>query len=61
VEGAGVNAYTCTVDVANIDDTLEKIKRAGGSIAIEKNHIPGVGWLAYGKDTEGNLFGVIQR
>jgi predicted enzyme related to lactoylglutathione lyase len=61
VDGVGVNAYTCTIDVDNIDHTLEKIKGAGGSIAIEKNHIPGVGWLAYGKDTEGNMFGVIQR
>jgi predicted enzyme related to lactoylglutathione lyase len=22
--------------------------------------IPGVGWLAYGKDTEGNIFGIMQ-
>jgi predicted enzyme related to lactoylglutathione lyase len=22
--------------------------------------IPGVGWLAYAKDTEGNLFGLMQ-
>jgi hypothetical protein len=23
--------------------------------------IPGVGWLAYAKDTEGNIFGMMQR
>jgi predicted enzyme related to lactoylglutathione lyase len=23
--------------------------------------IPGVAWLAYGKDTEGNIFGMIQN
>ena len=31
----------------------------GGQIALPKMPIPGVGWLAYGKDTEGNLVGVM--
>ena len=29
-------------------------------MAFPKMAIPGVGWLAYGKDTEGNIFGVMQ-
>ncbi len=33
----------------------------GGSFAIEKNHIPEAGYLAYCKDTEGNLLGIRQR
>jgi len=32
----------------------------GGSIALPKMPIPAMGWLAYGKDTEGNIFGVMQ-
>jgi hypothetical protein len=29
--------------------------------ALAKMPIPGVGWLAYVKDTEGNLFGMMQN
>ena len=32
----------------------------GGTIALPKMPIPGIGWLAYAKDTEGNLFGLMQ-
>ncbi len=60
VEGAGVNSYSCTIDVENIDETLEKIASAGGSIKINKQKIPHVGWLAYCIDTEGNVFGIVQ-
>jgi len=27
---------------------------------VPKMPIPGVGWLAYAKDTEGNIFGIMQ-
>lgn len=57
---AGVNAYTCTISIENIDETLEKIKASDGTVAIEKQQIPHVGWLAYCKDTEGNMFGIVQ-
>jgi len=55
-----VNAYACTVDVASVDAALKTIAELGGTIALPKMAIPGVGWLAYGKDTEGNIFGVMQ-
>ena len=29
-------------------------------VALPKMPIPGVGWLAYMKDTEGNVFGMMQ-
>ena len=32
----------------------------GGTVALAKMPIPGVGWLAYCKDTEGNIFGMMQ-
>lgn len=32
----------------------------GGSIAVPKIPIPGMGWLAYIKDTEGNTLGLMQ-
>jgi predicted enzyme related to lactoylglutathione lyase len=39
---------------------VKRIVELGGSIALAKMPIPGVGWLAYGKDTEGNIFGCMQ-
>ncbi len=54
--GATVN----TVSVESVDDFVGRIKKNGGSIVMEKSAIPGVGWFAYCKDTEGNLFGIMQ-
>lgn len=59
--GARLNAFNCSVEVSNIDETLKQVKDAGGAIAKEKAQIPGVGWLAMCIDTEGNTFGVMQR
>jgi len=58
--GEPVNAFVCTISVENIDETLKKIQAAGGTVALDKMDIPGVGILAYRKDPEGNLFGVLQ-
>ncbi len=41
-----------------MDDTVEKVKANGGTVTSEKHAVPGVGWQAYFKDTEGNVFGV---
>jgi len=30
-------------------------------VALEKMPVPGVGWLAYLKDPEGNIFGIMQN
>jgi predicted enzyme related to lactoylglutathione lyase len=59
-ENQPVNAYPCSIDVTALDATLQAITRHGGTIALPKVPIPGIGWLAYGKDTEGNIFGVMQ-
>lgn len=58
--GEPVNAFVCTIEVSDIDETLKKIETAGGSIATDKMEVPGVGILAYRKDPEGNIFGVLQ-
>ncbi len=59
-EGQAVNAYPCTVDVTNLDEIITKVTQLGGSIVVPKMEIPKVGWLAYAKDTEGNIFGMMQ-
>jgi uncharacterized protein len=59
-EGQAVNAFVCTVDVPDLDGTLAALPQAGGSIALPKMPVPGVGWLAYIKDPDGNILGVLQ-
>ena len=59
-EGQPVNSYVCTVNVDDVDATVEAAVAHGGSVGVPKMAIPGVGWLAYCKDTEGNIFGLMQ-
>ena len=48
------------VDVQNIDDAIKKIKNAGGLIIKEKMPVGDMGFMAYFKDTEGNILSVWQ-
>ena len=57
IDGTAVIAYVCTVDVASVDATAKKVGDLGGTIVVPKMPIPGMGWLVYAKDTEGNIFG----
>ena len=61
IDGQAVIAYVCTVDVENLDASVQTALDNGGQIALPKMPIPGVGWLAYCKDTEGNIFGMMQN
>jgi predicted enzyme related to lactoylglutathione lyase len=60
IDGQAVIAYVCTVDVENLDASVQTALDNGGQIALPKMPIPGMGWLAYCKDTEGNIFGMMQ-
>ena len=53
-------AFTPFVEVASVDDFVAKVTAAGGSVIQPKTAIPGVGYMAACKDTEGNSFGLIQ-
>ena len=61
IDGQAVIAYVCTVDVENVDASVQSAIDNGGQVALPKMPIPGMGWLAYCKDTEGNIFGVMQN
>lgn len=61
VEGAALNAYSCVIDVQSADETAALITRLGGRVVVEKTPVVGIGWLAYAKDTEGNIFGFMQN
>ncbi|MFX0042936.1 MAG: VOC family protein [Candidatus Hodarchaeota archaeon] len=50
-----------TIDIDNIDEVIKKIEDNGGEIVGPKHAVPGVGWLAYFKDTEGILTGIMQE
>lgn len=56
----GMNAFICTVQVGDFDETAKKIEAGGGMIAMPKFALPGMAWQGYFLDTEGNTFGVHQ-
>lgn len=60
LSGDEVNAFVCTVQVESIEDTASKVEESGGTVSIPKFSAPGVGWVAYFKDTEGNTFGALE-
>ena len=48
------------ISVTSLDDTVAKIRAAGGTVVIERMAVPGVGHIAIILDPEGNDHGVIQ-
>ncbi len=60
VDGQPVNAFICTVDVANAAESLAKAISLGGSEALPVMPVPGAGWLCYAKDPDGTIFGMMQ-
>ena len=56
----GTNAYVCTVQVEDFDETAKNIIKACGKIAMPKFAIPKMAWQGYFLDTEGNTFGIHQ-
>lgn len=59
-DGQAVNAFVCTADVPSLDDVLARLERLGGRIALPRMAVPGIGWLAYVKDPDGNIMGAMQ-
>lgn len=65
--GAGVarreqpwQSVTPTIDVDSVDQYEARIKAEGGTVIVPKNLIPGVGYLLSFKDTEGNVFAILE-
>lgn len=48
-------------DVDSVDAALARIQAAGGEALTPKLPIPGVGFMFYARDTEGNVLGVFQE
>ncbi len=49
-----------TINVDDVDNALKKVEEHGGTIIEPKTAIPGVGYLAYFKDPDGNIFGLMK-
>ena len=61
LDGQAVIAYVCTVDVTAIDESIATVTANNGTVVVPKMPLPGMGWLVYCKDTEGNIFGMMQN
>ncbi len=49
---------TVVIDVPSIDDALQKVSAAGGTVLGEKTAVGEMGFSAYFTDPEGNLVGL---
>ena len=56
-----MTGYRCTIDIPSVDEYVERVNANGGSITMPKTAVPGVGWMVFCKDTEGNSFGMMQN
>lgn len=48
------------IQVEDLDATVAQITAEGGQIALPRMTVPGVGYVAYGLDPTGFLFGVVE-
>ncbi|MEB3789912.1 VOC family protein [Acinetobacter sp. IK40] len=58
--GCGTNAFTCTIEVENFDETAAKILSLGGIVAMDKFAIPNRCWQGYFLDPDHNTFGICE-
>jgi len=49
------------IDVSSIDKYVKRVEENGGTIVVPKHSVLGVGYAVPFKDTEGNLFGMMER
>lgn len=49
------------IDVKNLDEAIKKVKKAGGVIIKGKTSVGPMGFIAYFKDTEGNVLSLWQN
>jgi predicted enzyme related to lactoylglutathione lyase len=49
-----------TLSFVSFELAVEKIRAAGGEVLGPKMAVQGVGYMTYCRDTEGNLFGIMQ-
>jgi len=50
-----------TIDVPSVDEFIERVTSSGGTVVLGKTAIPGVGYMAYCRDPQGNTFGMMEE
>jgi predicted enzyme related to lactoylglutathione lyase len=55
------NTTVNTIGVPDLEAFISKVEASGGSLVTPKMTVPGVGYMAYCRDTEGNTFGIMQE
>ncbi len=50
-----------TIGVPSLDAAVEAVTINGGTVLFGRHAVLGVGYLAYCKDTEGNVIGLMQE
>jgi uncharacterized protein len=58
--GPVLNAFVCTVEVPSLADALARNEALGGEVALPRMPVTGMGWLAYVKDPDGNILGLLE-
>jgi predicted enzyme related to lactoylglutathione lyase len=53
--------WICTVEVESLDGYPERIEACGGTIAVPRFAIEGVGSMLHARDPDGNVFGLIEK
>ncbi len=46
------------INVASVDEYIKKVKKGGGSVAMDKTQVGNMGFYAQVTDTEGNVIGL---
>jgi hypothetical protein len=58
--GEAWQSATPTIEVPSADEYAARIEKEGGTIIVPKVQIPGVGYLVTFRDTEENVFAVLE-
>lgn len=57
---SGTNAFACSIQVKDFDETSKLILKNGGQIALPKFAIPHRCWQGYFLDLDNNTFGIFE-
>ena len=52
---------TNIIDVDSLDEAILRVAQSGGDIIQSTSPVPGIGFIAYCMDTEGNHFAMLER
>ena len=60
-KGSPVMGATIIMEVEDIDAEFSRAIDLGAEPAVDKMAVPGIGWSAYLRDPDGNVFGLFQN